>query len=366
MATPSDAPPRRLVSLDAFRGMTVALMILVNNPGDWLHVYWPFLHAPWHGWTPTDLVFPFFLFIVGVAIPFSRRGTARQALRRGGILFGLGLFIAAYPTFDLTTLRIPGVLQRIALCYVAAWLVHRVGRPWVEAAGAAGLLAAYWFLMTQVGVPGGVPPNLEPETNLGAWLDRALMSGHLWRQSKTWDPEGILSTLPAIATTLLGVLAGRWVKRGTPSPTLRAAVLMSAGLVLTVAGLAWGRTFPINKSLWTPSYVLLTAGLAAYLFAALFWIADVRGHGRWTRPFVIYGVNAILVFVASGLVAKTLLRIEIPTASGVTPLPLWLCRTVFGTWLPPHAASLAYALANVSAWFAVLRVLDRRGIHWKV
>lgn len=366
MATPSDAPPRRLVSLDAFRGMTVALMILVNNPGDWTQVYWPFLHAPWHGWTPTDLVFPFFLFIVGVAIPFSRRVTVGQALRRGAVLFGLGLFMAAYPTFDLSTLRIPGVLQRIALCYVAAWLVHRVGRPWVEAAGAAGLLAVYWFLMTRVTVPGGLPPNLEPETNLGAWLDRALMPGHLWRQSKTWDPEGILSTLPAVATTLIGVLAGRWVRRGTPSPTQRAAALMGAGLVLTVAGLAWGHTFPINKSLWTPSYVLLTAGLGAYLFAALYWIADIQGHGRWTRPFVIYGVNAILVFVASGLLAKTLLRIEIPTASGVTPLPLWLCRTVFGTWLPPHAASLAYAASNVAGWFAVLHVLDRRGIHWKV
>jgi predicted acyltransferase len=366
MPTPPPAPPRRLVSLDAFRGMTVALMILVNNPGDWGHVYWPFLHAPWHGWTPTDVVFPFFLFIVGVAIPFSRRGTAGQALRRGAVLFGLGLFIAAYPTFDLATLRIPGVLQRIALCYVTAWLLHRVGRPWVEAVGAGGLLAAYWVLITRVTVPGGLPPNLEPETNLGAWLDRALMTGHLWRQSKTWDPEGVLSTLPAIATTLLGVLAGRWVKRDAPGPVVRSAVLMGAGLVLTVAGLAWGQTFPINKSLWTSSYVLLTGGLAAYCFGALFWIADVRGHGGWTRPFVIYGVNAILVFVASGLVAKTLVRIEIPGPAGVTPLPLWLCRNVFGTWLSPPAASLAYAVANVAAWFAVLRFLDRRGIHWKI
>ena len=303
----------------------------------------------------------------GAAIPFSRRGTAGQALRRGAVLFALGLFMAAYPTFDLSTVRIPGVLQRIAVCYVAAWLVHRLRRPWVEAAFAAALLAAYWFLMTRVTVPGGLPPNLEPETNLGAWLDRELMTGHLWRQSKTWDPEGLLSTLPAIATTLLGVLAGRWVKRDAPAPAMRAAGLMGAGLVLTVAGLAWGRTFPINKSLWTPSYVLLTAGLAAYFLGALFWIADVRGHARWTRPFVIYGVNAILVFVAAGLLAKTLVRIEIPSATGTaTPLPLWLCQTVFGTWLPPHAASLAYAAANVAAWYAVLRALDRRGIHWKV
>ena len=288
--------------------MTVALMILVNNPGDWTHVYWPFLHAPWHGWTPTDLVFPFFLFIVGAAIPVlaPREPPARRCAAALSCS-ALGLFMAAYPTFDLSTVRIPGVLQRIALCYVAAWLVHRLRRPWVEAAFAAALLAAYWFLMTRVTVPGGLPPNLEPETNLGAWLDRELMAGHLWRQSKTWDPEGVLSTLPAIATTLLGVLAGRWVKRYAPAPAMRAAGLMGAGLVLTVAGLAWGRTFPINKSLWTPSYVLLDRGpRAPYFLGALFWIADVRGHARWTRPFVIYGVNAILVFVAAGLLAKTL------------------------------------------------------------
>ena len=365
MATPF-ATPGRLVSLDAFRGMTVALMILVNNPGDWSHVYWPLLHAPWHGWTPTDLVFPFFLFIVGVAIPFSRRGTAGQAIRRAAVLFGFGLFMAAYPAFDLATVRIPGVLQRIAVCYLAAWLLHRMGRAWLEAAVAALLLAAYAVLMTRVTVPGGIPPNLEPETNLGAWLDRALMDGHLWRQSRTWDPEGILSTLPAIATTLLGVLAGRWVRREAPAAPVRAAVLMAAGLVATVAGLAWGRTFPINKNLWTPSYVALTAGLAAYFLGALFWIADVRGHRRWTRPFVIYGLNAILVFVAAGLLAKTLLRIEVGSGLTATPLPLWLCTTVFGSWLPPHAASLAYAAANVAAWFAVLWWLDRRGLHWKV
>ena len=141
---------------------------------------------------------------------------------------------------------------------------------------------------------------------------------------------------------------------------------MGAGLAFTVAGLLWGLMFPINKSIWTPSYVLLTAGLGAYLFAALYWIADIQGHARWTRPFVIYGVNAILVFVGSGLLAKTLLRIEIPTATGVTPLPLWLCQNVFGTWMSPYAASLAYALTNVAGWFAVLLYLDRRGIHWKV
>ena len=190
------------------------------------------------------VVFPFFLFIVGAAIPFSRRGTAGQALRRGAVLLALGLFMPPIPTFDLSTLRIPGVLQRIAVCYVAAWLVHRLRRPWAEAAMAGGLMAAYWFLMTRVTVPGGLPPNLEPETNLGAWLDRTLMSGHLWRQSKTWDPEGVLSTLPAIATTLLGVLAGRWVKRDAPAPAIRAAELMGTGLGLDRGRIGLGPDVP--------------------------------------------------------------------------------------------------------------------------
>src|SRR5687768_16924019 len=241
-------------------------MILVNNPGSWAHLYWPLEHARWHGWTPTDLIFPFFLFVVGMAVPFSRRPSLGEAARRSAVLFLLGLFMAAFPYFDLTTVRIPGVLQRIALCYLAAFALFRIAGPRMEAAVAAVLLVVYWILMTRVPVPGGHPPNLEPETNLGAWLDRALLSGHLWKQSKTWDPEGLLSTLPAIATTLLGVLAGRWMRSArTPlNKVVGLLVLGSAGVVL---GLVWNEWFPINKNLWTSSYVLLTAGLAAYLLA---------------------------------------------------------------------------------------------------
>src|SRR5262245_40558989 len=180
-AVPGPSP--RLVSLDAFRGATIAAMILVNNPGNWGAVYWPLDHARWHGWTPTDLIFPFFLFIVGMAMTFSRRSTFREALRRAAIIFALGLFMAAYPFFDLTTVRIPGVLQRIALCYLAAWLARRATGATGQAVVAAALLAVYWLLMTRVPVPGGIAPNLEPETNLAAWLDRTLLSGHLWKQT---------------------------------------------------------------------------------------------------------------------------------------------------------------------------------------
>ncbi len=356
----------RLVSLDAFRGLAIAAMILVNNPGDWSHVYWPFDHAPWHGWTPTDLIFPFFLFIVGMALPFSQRTRGREALRRTLNIAGLGIFMAAYPYFDLATVRIPGVLVRIALCYFAAWWVNRLTGPSGQAGLAAFLLAVYWYLMTRVTVPDGTAPNLDPATNLGAWVDRQLLAGHLWKVSKTWDPEGLLSTLPAIATTLLGLLAGRWL-RSDRDGNRKTAGLLLAGLVLVLVGLAWGASFPINKNLWTSSYVLFTGGMAAYLFGLVYWIADVRGHRAWTRPFVVYGRNAILVFVASGLVAKTLALVKLTTAGGVAvSLQASIFRSLLASWLPPCPASLAYAVANVLFWYAVLHQLDRRGIYLKV
>jgi predicted acyltransferase len=336
-------------------------MILVNNPGTWSAIYWPLGHAPWHGWTPTDLIFPFFLFMVGMSINFSRKASGREALRRSAVLFGLGVFMAAYPFFDLTTVRIPGVLQRIALCYLATWWLRRALGTAGQAATAAALLVGYWALMTLVPVPRGLAPNLQPETNLGAWLDRLLLEGHLWKQSKTWDPEGLLSTLPAIATTLLGLLAGEWLKGERP-PRAKAAGLLGAGAALTLAGVAWGESFPINKNLWTSSYVLLSGGLASCGFGLCYLVADVYGWRRWTWPFVIYGTNAIVVFVASGLLAKTIGLIKV---SGVS-LQALIYRGAFASWLAPHDASLGFALATVTFWFLVLAWMDARGIYIKV
>ena len=350
----------RLVSLDAFRGATIAAMILVNNPGDWGHIYWPLAHAPWHGWTPTDLIFPFFLFMVGMALPFSRRTAFAEAARRAAVIAGLGLFMAAYPYFDLSTVRIPGVLVRIAICYLAVFGIRRLTGPAGQAVAAAALLLAYWLLMTRVPVPGGIAPNLEPEQNLGAWLDRTLLGGHLWKVSKTWDPEGLLSTLPAIASTLLGLLAGEWL-RAEGDARRKTIGLLAGGLALVVAGLVWGLAFPINKNLWTSSYAVFAAGMAAYLFGLFYWLADVRGHRAWCRPLVVYGRNAILVFVLSGLVAKTMGIVKVGEAS----LQGWLHRALFASWLPPYPASLAWALSNVLAWYLVLRELDRRGMYFK-
>ena len=353
----------RLTSLDAFRGATVAAMILVNNPGSWSAVYGPLEHAAWHGWTPTDLIFPFFLFIVGMALAFSKRTTFVAAARRAGILFALGVFMAAFPFFDFTTVRIPGVLQRIAVCYLAAWAIRRRLSVRGQVLATAGLLIAYWGIMTQVPVPGGAPPNLEPSTSLAAYTDRALLDGHLWKQTKTWDPEGPLSTLPAVATTLLGALAGAWLQSNR-SRFSKALWFIASGVFLVALGVFWGRYFPINKNLWTSSYVLFTGGLAAIAFAACYWLADVKGYTRWSRPFVVFGVNAIFVFVASGLVGKTLALAKV----GDPPVSLQarIYESLFATLLSPKNASVAYALTNVAFWSGVLLLMDRRGIRVKV
>jgi predicted acyltransferase len=352
----------RLVSIDAFRGATVAAMILVNNPGDWGHIYWPLEHAPWNGWTPTDLIFPFFLFLVGVSLAFSTRDTTRAAAIRALKIFGLGFFMAFYPRFNLFTVRIPGVLARIALCYFVAFVIKKHFSPRGVAVIAALCCLGYWFLMTMVPVPGGFAPNLEPETNLGAWLDRTIFGPHLWVSSKTWDPEGLLSSLPAVGTTLLGYLAGLLFRKGlAPSEIIRRLVI--SGFVMGVAGITWDSVFPINKSLWTSSYVLFTAGLSSLILALLYGITDVAGYKSWTKPMVIYGVNAIVVFVASGLLVKTMALIKLPLGEKSVSSQVFIYKTLFESWLSPVNASLAFAIANVVGWYAVMWWMDRRGIH---
>jgi predicted acyltransferase len=364
----------RLQSLDLFRGATIAAMILVNNPGDWGHVYWPLLHVPWHGWTPTDLIFPFFLFIVGVSLTLSKRIGFRPALARTAKLVGLGLFLNLYPYFEVAELRWPGVLQRIGLCYLAAWAAKRFLRPRGQAVLAAALLAGYWGLLTRATGPEGHPPGLEMETNLAAQLDRVLLVPHVWSVTKTWDPEGVLSTLPAIATTLVGLLFGEWllgrVQRSALATTLG---LLGGGLVLTALGVAWGELapawllFPVNKGLWTSSYVLLTGGLAAALLGLSYFVVDVADWRRWTGPFVSYGRNAIAVFVASGLLADTLSGVRFSAGGGtVLRLQEHLYRAFPASLLPAYEASLAWALMTVVLFWLMAAWMDRRGIYLKV
>ena len=369
----------RLLALDAFRGMTIAGMLLVNNPGTWAAIYPPLAHATWHGWTPTDLIFPFFVFIVGITTQISQSARERQGasssavtariLRRGALIILLGLLLHAFPFFPLdrlTGLRIPGVLQRIGVCYIAAALISR-GRSSRDVAGiTALLLLLYWGLQTLVAPPGVATPTIDvPEHTLSAWLDRMVFGRHLWQQSKTWDPEGLLSTVPAIGTCLLGVLAGRRLAGREPLPE-RLNVLFVTGSVGMVAGLIWNWVFPINKSLWTSSYVLFTAGMACVALAALVWLIDIQGRKRWVAPFVTYGLNPMLAFVGSGLMAKAMGLIRIPWEGETVSLQQAIYRTVFAPWLEPRNASLAYAVGFVVFWYGILRVLERRGVVFKV
>jgi predicted acyltransferase len=357
-------PVARLRSLDAFRGLAIAGMILVNNPGSWSHIYGPLDHAEWHGWTPTDLVFPFFLVAVGVAITLAlgrraREGVPRSALfgkvlRRAVLLFLIGLVLNFIPAFDLHTLRIAGVLQRIAVVYcVAAALYLTVPPKGLWCLGAV-LLVGYWLAMTLVPVPGHGAGVLEPVGNLAQYIDHKLLAGHMWKPE--WDPEGLLSTAPAIVTCLLGIYAGRVLQR-PDSPAERTAVLAVSGFSALVAGWIWNGWFPINKNLWTSSYVLFTGGIALLILAAFYWWIDVRQRRVWSTPLCIFGANALLAFVLSGLLARLLLAWEI---DGIVARS-WIYEHWFASWAGPLNGSLAFAMAYVLLWYLVLLVLDKRG-----
>lgn len=371
------APATRLASLDAFRGITIAGMLLVNNPGTWSQIYAPLRHAEWHGWTPTDLIFPFFLFIVGVAMTFSygrllERGAGRRdlllkALRRSAILFGIGLFLHGFPRYDFSTIRIPGVLQRIAVASFLATIPVLFTRKRGQAITAGALLLGYWALMTLVPVPGIGAGVLEPGKDLGAYIDRMILgTEHLWRYSKTWDPEGILSTLPAVGTMLLGVLVGHWIRAGHDDRRLVTG-LLGAGVALTLMGWLWGTVFPINKNLWTSSYTVFTAGLACLTLAACYWLIDTKGYRRWAVPFIVFGTNAIAAFVLSTFTARVLNLIKLTGADGTqTALQAIIYRSAFASWLEPINASLAYALCYVLVWLGAMTILYRKRIFIKI
>jgi predicted acyltransferase len=372
-APPGPAP--RLVSVDVLRGLTVAAMVLVNNPGSWRHVYWPLRHAEWDGFTPTDMIFPFFLFVVGVSIPLALgtrlehgdRGLVGRVLRRSAAIFALGLLLHALPFFHLATLRIPGVLQRIAVCYLlAALLVVLTGGAagWrLQAGVTAALLLGYWLLMTRVAPPGGAAGDLSPAGNLAGYVDRLVLGPHIWQVARFYDPEGVLSTLPAVATTLLGVLAGHWIRGDRPGRRV-AAGLAIGGLAATGAGWLWGLTFPINKSLWTSSYALFMAGLAGLALAACYWGIEVRGRRAWTAPFVVLGVTALPLFFLSSFMARLLILVRVGPDG--PRLQAWLFDHLFAPWLPPVDASLAYALAYVLLWWGLMWALHRSGVRLRV
>jgi predicted acyltransferase len=382
ISDPTDGPSlrasaARLASLDFFRGATIAAMILVNNAGDGPSSYWPLRHAEWNGWTPTDLVFPFFLFIVGVAMAFSfnsrlkrgesRRQLLRHVLWRGVILFALGLFLNGFPNqYSLPSWRVYGILQRIAICYVIAaiFALWTNRRGWMIAAFVG--LAAYWILMRYVPVPGfGVPthdvPLLDPDRNLAAWLDRKLLAGHLY--DGTHDPEGVISTIPAIATTLLGLITGDWL-RSTRTAKTKLIGMALFGLAGVGTGELWNRWFPINKNLWTSSFVLFTAGLALLCLASCYWVLDFKHwRGGWTTFFLVFGMNPIGAYVFAELISHSLYRIS--TANGLSWQDV-LYQNLFEPFASPANASLLYAVCYVLGCWVVMWMLYRKRIFLKV
>jgi predicted acyltransferase len=425
------ASSQRLISLDVFRGITIAGMILVNNPGSWGQILSPLRHAEWNGCTPTDLVFPFFLFIVGVAMTFSfeRRieaGYSRatmigQIVRRTIILFLLGLIMYGFPDFRLigpyiltivglvllyaaqpvlalgnaggvrvrkvlgwillivavayfvldfghfqeTKLRVPGVLQRIAACYLLASIIMIVWRPPGRVIWVLLLLAGYWVVALGVSAPSGYEAEVTGSPGLlHDWIDARLLGRHLYRERP--DPEGILSTLPATATVLLGVLTGRWL-RTSREKTDKALGLFFAANVALVLGLCMNYGFPINKKIWSSSYVVFTAGLALHFLAMCYWLIDVKGWKRWAWPFVVFGSNAIVVFVASSLVAKMMIRIKLALPDGgQISLRTWIYDHGFASWAGPLYGSLFFALAYVLLWLLPMIPLYRRRIFIKI
>src|SRR5271155_5148483 len=371
------SPPSRLMSLDLFRGATIAGMILVNSAGDEASSFWPLKHAQWNGWTPTDLVFPFFLFIVGVAMPFSfsarlkrgesKRELLRHVLWRGIVLFALGMFLNGFPDrYHLASWRVYGVLQRIAVCYVisAILALWTDWRGWILTI--AGCLVGYWLLMRFVPVPGfGVPthniPLLDPDRNLAAWLDRRLLAGHLYEGTR--DPEGVLSTIPAIATSVLGMLTGQWL-RSSRSAQSKALGMALFGVIGVAAGKILDLGFPINKKLWTSSYVIFTAGLGLLCLAMCYWIADVRKwRGLWKELPLVFGMNAIAAYVFAGVISGLLDHFQ--TVGGMS----WQELIYENTFVPlanPANASLLYALAYVLVCWVAMWLLYRKGIFLKI
>lgn len=357
----------RLSSLDAFRGFTIAGMMLVNNPGSWSTIYPQLEHAAWNGWTFTDFIFPFFLWIVGVAMTMSfagriERGDTKgrliaQAARRGATLFAIGAFLTMFPFglfgthLNFETVRIPGVLQRIGVCYFFATLIYLNTTVRGQIAWIVGLLSAYWLALVFIPVPGFGAGNLTPMGSVARMIDSAVLGAHTWRGAPApgFDPEGVISTLGAICTTLFGILVGYYLRLTDVSKEEKTCWMFFAGSILLLLGAIFDMWMPINKNLWTPSYVVFMAGFATCIFALFYFIVDVKGYKRWATPLIIYGMNAIFVFTLSGVAGRLLglvkFNVQLSTGAydwvGVQRLVM---DNIFLRMFNPLNASLAWAI----------------------
>jgi predicted acyltransferase len=375
-------PSGRLISLDIYRGLVVAGMILVDNPGSDEGAYWPIKHAQWNGWTPADLIFPSFLFLVGVSIVFAfssrlKRGESRShilyhAFKRSLILIAIGFFVNGFPFvgFDLHTFRIEGVTQRIALCYFLAAILELWSSRRGQVIALIACLLGYWAMLRFAPVPGfGIPgrhiPFMDPERNLVAWLDRTLFAGRLYNGVR--DPEGIISTIPALGTTLMGVLTGHWLRSANNHATKIYRMLLF-GVVGVISGLLWNQTFPINKNLWTSSFVLFTGGFALLFLSLLYWVTEVkRWRGAWTMPILVFGMNAIVAYIADALVYGPGYTFTARAPNGNTMNWHEAAQAhLEATGLSVPSASVIYSMASVLFCWILLWMLWRRKIFLKI
>ncbi len=418
---------KRFLAPDVFRGLTMMFMTIVNNPGDWGNIYPPLEHAEWHGWTPTDLVFPFFLFIVGLSTVFSmpditqrNEHTLQKIITRTLRIFLLGLFLNFYSkihlgsldgiplmifrTFisiviavlllgkyeakkqlwvavslfgimivlafggfaDFALVRIPGVLQRIALVYFIISILYTYTSTKFQIFVIFLTLIGYWLLMSLIPVPGIGIASYEKGQNLAAWLDNYLLEGHLWAVSKTWDPEGILSTIPAIATGLAGVFTGKLFLSNSVAQK-KLYIMLSAGILSLCIGLVWNEFFPINKALWTSSYVCLAAGLALLVLAFIYYLTEILLFTQFTKAFVIFGVNPMLVFYASGIIPRAFNMIQISyNSESIGLIDFLYSQGISPNFENQKIASLVGALVYLLIWYIILLILDKKKIILKV
>jgi predicted acyltransferase len=419
----------RLISLDVFRGFTILMMTIVNNPGSWATVYPPLLHSDWNGCTPTDLVFPFFIFIMGVAVSFAMptknfdNTTFNKILIRSLRMFCLGMFFNFFGKIQLFGLdgiplligriiitisvgyalmgsfnakvktylaigifvtflclaysgieayqdvRLPGVLQRIGIVYFVISLLYLKTTLKTQIIVASTILLAYWAIMTLIPVPGIGLANLDKETNLASWMDSIFLKNHVWAVTKTWDPEGILSTIPAIASGIIGLLIGQLLNR--PLPKLEIVKKMGiAGIILIILGLLWSVTFPLNKSLWTSSFVLYTSGIAILSLTIFYYVIDVANYKKWTKLFLVWGVNPMIVFFFSEIIPQALEMIQFQNPE-IPSEQINLQNYLYHFWIAPvfnnpMTASLAGALIYVTIWSLILILFYKHQLIFKV
>ncbi|MGB3849683.1 MAG: DUF5009 domain-containing protein [Tunicatimonas sp.] len=366
----SKTPSKRLLSLDILRGITIVGMIVVNTPGSWGNVYAPLLHADWHGLTPTDLVFPFFLFMIGISITLAlgrrkeagvpQTGLVTKIVKRALIIYALGIFLTLFPKFDFANLRYVGVLPRIAIVYLVCSLLF-LQLSWRSIAWLSALtLVGYWLAMVLIPVPGVGFANLEPGTNLAAWLDELLVPGRMYRG--TWDPEGFLSTFPAIVSGFTGVLTGYWL-RTSRSTQDKIIGMMVAGVLACLVGYLWHQFFPVNKNLWSSSYVLVSSGMALLLLGTLYWFVDVKNYRSWTPFFVAFGMNAITAFVIHGVFIDAFM---VPVNASGEVLKTVSYQGLVQLGLTANFASLLWALGYLLLCFIPIWMMYRRNVIVKI